>query len=100
VSIELTADERALIIAILQDRTSTTRKKGLAVESAWISRLLDKVIHSELRFSINDLEFLKYALENCTPEDLRRSCGAHEVAREWQVLKAVTEKLREVHMMS
>lgn len=98
--IALTPDERKFVHVILQDRDQVMRKKGLFGEERWVSTLLDKVDNIESQFSINEFEFFKDILKNCTPEDLRRCFGAREVARERRILDGILEGLDEPHIMT
>jgi hypothetical protein len=99
VQIQFTAEERNLLIDILEERDRITCKKGLSAEHKWVFGLLNKITHNDLLI-INEVELLKDILTNCAPDDLRRTCGAHEVARDLQILKGIIEKLNEVPVMT
>lgn len=97
--LQLTVEERNLIVGILQERERITRKKGLLAERQYVSGLLHKITQNDY-LGINECEFLKFILENTTPDELVRSYGTHDVAREREILAQVITKLSEAHVVA
>ncbi len=98
--IVLTDDERNVVAQILEEHNRITQKKGLDAEHAYMSGLLNKVLHEDSEFGINEADFLKEILENCTPDELRRVFGVHEITREREILAEIVDRFGEMHIMT